>query len=332
MSPTAIERLAAAGAEAGLAPTYVRERLLARSHRRAGRYVIVPDRKVNALLAAIVPVLAARGHWLNVIAGPAESDDDVLALAMQASHDLRAALQLACRYSAFWASNVRLVLDDDSKIVLLHYPVSPSPGRDIAAAVLLGNLVRRLRTACGPDVRPVTGASLRWHPGRLGANLQEVFGVPVEVGADADFIRVDDVVLRHALPRAWGPFYRFFEREARETISGVCRIETTSEQVANVVRDHMVERHRSMLTFAARELGVSTRSLQRRLAEEGTTFLQLVDDTRAKLAKEALSQTTHSVGEIAFTLGFTSPSTFVRAFRRWTGDTPTAWREDMLRS
>jgi AraC-like DNA-binding protein len=76
----------------------------------------------------------------------------------------------------------------------------------------------------------------------------------------------------------------------------------------------------------ARKLALSTRTLQRRIEAEGTTYQQVLDDTRTDLARHYLQNTALSVAEIAFLLGFSEPNSFYRAFRAWTGTTPDAVR------
>lgn len=76
----------------------------------------------------------------------------------------------------------------------------------------------------------------------------------------------------------------------------------------------------------ARELGMSKASLQAKLAERGVGYQGLLDDTRRELALGYLSQRHLSITEITFLLGFTDASNFTRAFRRWTGVSPTRYR------
>jgi AraC-like DNA-binding protein len=78
----------------------------------------------------------------------------------------------------------------------------------------------------------------------------------------------------------------------------------------------------------ARELGMSARTLSRRLAEEGTTFARIVEEYRASMAKGLLQESDLQVTEIAFVLGYSELSTFSTAFRRWTGKTPLEFRND----
>lgn len=76
----------------------------------------------------------------------------------------------------------------------------------------------------------------------------------------------------------------------------------------------------------ARELGLSKRSLYRRLQEENATFQGLLDDVRASVAIQFLSSTSLPVEEVAHRVGFADPSNFRKAFRRWTGVTPRSYR------
>lgn len=77
---------------------------------------------------------------------------------------------------------------------------------------------------------------------------------------------------------------------------------------------------------AAAHFGLTTRSLQRRLADQGTIYRDVLQQTRHALAQEHLRAGTYSLSEIAYLLGFAELSAFTRAFRRWSGQTPSAWR------
>ncbi|HEY2678769.1 MAG TPA: AraC family transcriptional regulator [Steroidobacteraceae bacterium] len=73
-------------------------------------------------------------------------------------------------------------------------------------------------------------------------------------------------------------------------------------------------------------LNMSARTLQRKLGEAGTTYKEILDDTRRALALAYLSVPRHSVSEVTYLLGFSAGSCFTRAFRRWTGQSPSDWR------
>lgn len=77
---------------------------------------------------------------------------------------------------------------------------------------------------------------------------------------------------------------------------------------------------------AAEALHMSARSLQRRLAEEGTSYTALLEEARRELALSYLRDARYSISEITYLLGFSDTSSFTHAFRRWTGTAPSKWR------
>lgn len=78
---------------------------------------------------------------------------------------------------------------------------------------------------------------------------------------------------------------------------------------------------------AASELGMSSRTLRRRLAEEGTSYMNELDTVREQFAREYFDRGGNSVTEIAMTLGFSDSSAFAKAFRRWTGVSPSGYQD-----
>jgi len=79
------------------------------------------------------------------------------------------------------------------------------------------------------------------------------------------------------------------------------------------------------IAVVARSLGMSVRSLQRRLREEGTSFQEVLDGIRKALALGRLREARVEADELAFVLGFSHINSFYRAFRRWTGMTPVEY-------
>ena len=80
------------------------------------------------------------------------------------------------------------------------------------------------------------------------------------------------------------------------------------------------------VAVVAKELGMSERTLQRRITEEGMTFRQLLNETRKELIREYLSDESVEITEAAFLVGFENTNSFYRAFRSWEGKTPAEWR------
>jgi AraC-like DNA-binding protein len=96
------------------------------------------------------------------------------------------------------------------------------------------------------------------------------------------------------------------------------------------VVDYLARFDRDSITMQviAESLHVSLRSLQRRLNKEETNFKTLLESTRQELALHYIRETHRTLGEITYLLGFSEPSNFTRAFKRWTGKTPAEYRED----
>src|SRR6478735_7145171 len=108
------------------------------------------------------------------------------------------------------------------------------------------------------------------------------------------------------------------ELKARNTNNSV------SEQVKQTLRQLLAGR-RPTLQDVAHELGLSARTLQRRLTDSGITFQQVVEETRRELARHYLKQRAVELNEAAFLLGFADANSFFRAFQLWEGTSPGEW-------
>lgn len=107
------------------------------------------------------------------------------------------------------------------------------------------------------------------------------------------------------------------------------KAQNTSAQVGQQVKDTLrrsLAGERPTLQRTAREMGLSTRTLQRRLTEAGITFQSLVEDTRRELACHYLKHSPVELNEIAFLLGYEYANSFFRAFQGWQGTSPGEWR------
>ena len=83
---------------------------------------------------------------------------------------------------------------------------------------------------------------------------------------------------------------------------------------------------RPAIAKVAKSLGMSARTMQRRLGQLGTTYQEVLDDVRRQSARRLLAETDLATGEVAFLLGFEEVNSFVRAFHTWEGITPARWR------
>ena|SRR6516225_8891661 len=111
------------------------------------------------------------------------------------------------------------------------------------------------------------------------------------------------------------------EAELREQVAQ----KTFSEQAKGILK-RLLAGQRPGLDDLARELHLSTRTLQRRLTEQGITFQRLLEDARRELARHYLLHSSRELSETAYLLGYEDANSFFRAFHHWDGTSPGQWR------
>ncbi len=102
--------------------------------------------------------------------------------------------------------------------------------------------------------------------------------------------------------------------------------ESFPERVRATIQKKLTGR-RPLMQDIARELRISSRTLQRRLQEAGYSFQQVLEEARYQLARHYLTNSVLELNEAAYLLGYEDASSFVRAFRTWEGIPPAHWRE-----
>jgi len=122
-----------------------------------------------------------------------------------------------------------------------------------------------------------------------------------------------------------GAMWEIFEPQLRKRLFEL-EGSATYAQRSRAVLLELMPSGQVAVGIVARRLGVSSRTLQRRLLEEGTSFKEVVRETREDLSHHYLAQTELTTSEISYLLGFEEPNSFIRAFRGWTGMTPNSLR------
>nr|WP_276603713.1 AraC family transcriptional regulator [Nannocystis pusilla] len=155
------------------------------------------------------------------------------------------------------------------------------------------------------------------------AALRRALG-PVEFGALCDELVLPRAELTLRMPGADAAMHAFFERFVRGQLS---RLPADGSLRARVRLQVIRRLHRGAPTLRelAEALGLAPRTLQRKLQAEGETLAGLVEAVRRERAAELLAGP-QALSEVSYLLGFSAPSAFFRAFRRWTGETPEGYR------
>ena len=189
---------------------------------------------------------------------------------------------------------------------------------------LAGGTVVTLRRLATRPVDPIAVRFRHAAPASTSEH-QRIFGPVVRFSQEEDAVVYDVAALASPFMSADPALLEVFEGEARRALQGL----VSSHGVSGRVMAFLAGRLKGAvppLSEVASELAMSERSIQRSLGEEQTSYRRLVDEVRKRLAIEHLSRPGTSATDVAFLLGFSEPSAFTRAFRRWTGTPPTEFR------
>lgn len=169
-------------------------------------------------------------------------------------------------------------------------------------------------------------------PSDLGL-YTEIYGLEPHFGQPYTAFRLDPAMLEQPLPQANEHTWAMCLAQCRDLVER----RRARTGIAAEVRGLLVPRG-GLDGFAAppgidsvaRDLNMSTRTLRRHLDAAGTSYRQLLDEVRRALAEEMLTATPLSVSDVAIRLGYAEASTFIHAFKRWTGTTPSVYRRGAL--
>ncbi|MBE3639471.1 helix-turn-helix domain-containing protein [Mangrovicoccus algicola] len=191
---------------------------------------------------------------------------------------------------------------------------------------IVSAVIAEFRGATGRPVRPAAvllGTASRGHEARLA----ELWGCKVAIaGADRLELHYDAATLALPLEEHDPDLLRHLERYGRMLLEESPRAEEgLRHRVERAVLSRLSGGAPS-LAATAQDLGLSTRTLTRRLQEQGLGYRELVEEVRRRKALLMLADRGLSLAEIAFLLGYAEQSSFSTAFRRWTGRSPGAFR------
>jgi AraC-like DNA-binding protein len=184
-------------------------------------------------------------------------------------------------------------------------------------------LVTRIRMRIRPGLR-VRRVELRRPEPPATAPYTRVFDAPVHFDAPADQLCFDADEWNATTEGADAALARLLEEHARVLARRVTSASGFRADVEKAIAS--TPGAAGSAADVAGTLNVSVRTLQRKLVENGTTFREVSDTVRRRLAEGYLANATVSIAEVAFLLGFSDQSSFNRAFRRWTGESPGRWR------
>ncbi|HZZ91902.1 MAG TPA: AraC family transcriptional regulator ligand-binding domain-containing protein [Usitatibacter sp.] len=246
-----------------------------------------------------------------------------IVLAPYHARNWRDAMHMVGRYKQMCApERLHFREEGDSCTIDLEW-LQEHPERATATDLMFGILMELGRRGTGQPVR-ARHVELQWAQGNPAAHA-EFFGATVRFGAASNRLVVD----RADLDRPFASYNRELLEVLSPALERALADHHAGQRLADRVKWLMKRRlatSRPEMRAIAQELAMSERTLQRRLADEGTRFLDVLTTARRELAHEYLVNGQLDMVDVAFLLGFDDQNSFFRAFRQWEGETPARWR------
>ena len=207
-----------------------------------------------------------------------------------------------------------------------HPDPSPYGPREQIVCTLLGHWISwgRQLTHQALSIRE---ARFRWLGPSNREPFEHFFQAPVVFGATEDLLILDSDTLAIPMLESTPELSVQFEAYASTLIRRLAPQNDFVERVREAVAEGLLN-GASQKEDIAKRLAITVRTMHRRLDDAGTSFRKLRDELLRERAEKLLREGQVSIGEVAYLLGYGEPSNFHRAFRRWTGITPAAWRDD----
>lgn len=250
---------------------------------------------------------------------------NALGYSWMASDSLRDAMARMSRYGRLVSTGAEMSLEEHDDYFTFHlrprFAMTDVAYEAIDAA--LAALVKMCRMSYGESFDPLRVVTIRPEfddPTRY----EEYFRAPIEYSASENLVFFSKDSLQAHLPTANPRLARVNDQVVTEYLARFDKASTATRVRAKLV--DLLASGNVTQQDVAHSLHMSLRTLQRKLSEEQTSYKSLLDETRRELANQYLRQACLSVSEVTYLLGFSEPSNFARAFKRWTGHTPSEFR------
>lgn len=251
----------------------------------------------------------------------------VFGFGLSSSATLQEAALFGLRFMGLSYAFSQFELRFDRKKVQVHFNADTLPlavqsfviERDMSALMSLVHEVTGKKQLCSKICfSHKSQAEIPW--------AAEHFGVQPTFGADVNMAEMALAVFTQPLPQADAATHQACVAECEAMLSDLRQRQGWCERVRHALERRFQGQQGVSMELLAADMFVSSRTLRRHLSNQGTSYRQLLDEAREEKAKALLREGQHSVKAIAEILGYQEPASFVHAFKRWVGVSPTQWR------
>lgn len=304
------------------------------------KWAVDPDAQIpleveNALWSEAERLSGDASFGLHAAEGLRPGTFDVMDYVIRTAPTVRAALERLARYNRIVHDAAVFTLSDEGDVMRIEHAfqvAGMAPCRH-ASEFTLASIIAVGGQLAGVPLRARKVEFIHSEPASI-LEHERLFGVRPGFSARVNVLEFEHSVLELPVLAADPSLSQVMERFAELVLaSRPVGTESTLSRVRRLLAAALPEGEATLADISAR-LRMSERSLQRRLAHEGASFDGLLDDLRRELAARHLADPKIAIAEVAYLLGYSEPSAFHRAFRRWTGMTPSEARgpSDTLRA
>jgi len=289
--------------------------------------IMVPDTDYYALFETIARSEPASLDLPLRVGGTMQCDDyGAFGLAWKSAVNLRGSYERAERYARLLTSVASYQVEegDGGAYMRLHRDGERHLGLRLSNEATIASLVTISQEVCTTAFRPLAVYFRHGAPGSAVAHERH-FGCPLHFGSDRDALLVPRELLQRPNRLGDATIARFFDTHLVSELSETDD-DASLEHRVRIEVSQALSNGVPKISDIASGLGLSGRTLQRRLSEQGYSFQQLVDAARRELAERLLKDTDYPLAEVAFLTGFSEQSALNRAFKRWAGQTPRSYR------
>jgi AraC-like DNA-binding protein len=249
-----------------------------------------------------------------------------LGLAWKSAPNLRGSYDRAERFARVLTSVTTYQVEESDEGAYMHLLREGDRrlGLRLSNEASIASVLAISREASTGTIQPLAVFFKHPSPGSTAAHERH-FGCPVHFGADRDAFLLAKETLQTPNQLGDATIAKFFDSHLAEELTRLDDDDTLDARVRIEVSQTLSEGVPKISVIAQR-LGMSGRTLQRRLADRGYSFQTLVDESRRQLSERLLRDTDYPLAEVAFLTGFSEQSAFNRAFKRWAGQTPRSFR------
>jgi AraC-like DNA-binding protein len=214
----------------------------------------------------------------------------------------------------------------DGHVTLRFRPGDPAlRGFRQNAEFLAATTVRVCRDLTRHAIFPI-GAEFIHEKPNAKVEYEDILGCPIKFGQAWDSVIYTEETMRLPVEGADIKLRQVLELMCQRVLGPAPEMQDLVRKVRELILDKLPT-GLANIDVVAEELNVSSKTLERRLAERGESFSGLLDGARYEAAKHYLEATDMRISQIAYMAGYTEPSALVRAFKRWTGRTPLQFRD-----